>query len=352
MSSSGEEAAAARASSGEAEAKRRAEVVDAATSAFLEASRSDSARRMRAALEALRWAVLREGLGDPGGAASEYRDPATAGTLTRRGRVWKALLGLDEVDAEGYRALVARGRCEEARYRKIRGDTFRTFPQEVLFTSRVPEAANVRMLNSFVHRYGGDTFNYRQGMNALSAALLFCMPEPDAFRALAVVLLRKTPLYWLNDISGSHAGCKLVDEVLYQVDEALAKHLGACGLTAYLYAHHCVSSLCASVPPFNELLQLWDFLFAFGPHLNILCVAAQVVMLRDKLLAADRKGAKAILDYRAWPRLRARAVISVAMSLVPRLHPKLLRRVQLHAVDPAVCQEITQRPVKYKRMEL
>ncbi len=40
--------------------------------------------------------------------------------------------------------------------------------------------------------------------------------------------------------------------------------------------------------PSPRAVQLWDFLLAFGPHLNVLCVVAQVVMMRHKLLATNR----------------------------------------------------------------
>ena len=111
--------------------------------------------------------------------------------------------------------------------------------------------------------------------------------------------------------------CQLVDECLALVDPELAQHLTQHGnLNAYLYAFSCmstsliivhfhpyaclgshltccgsigfccagVSSLSASVRPFEELVQLWDFLLSFGIHLNILCVVSQIILLRDKLL--------------------------------------------------------------------
>lgn len=73
------------------------------------------------------------------------------GVLTSRGRVWKALLGVDVVDAGVYRELVARR--ESGKYAKIRGDSFRTFPSSPFFVRRVPEQAIVRITNSFFHRF-------------------------------------------------------------------------------------------------------------------------------------------------------------------------------------------------------
>lgn len=49
-----------------------------------------------------------------------------------------------------------------------------------------------------------------------------------------------------------------------------------------------VLTLSACTPPLPEVLILWDFLLAYGPHLNILCVVAQLLLMRKELLAAQR----------------------------------------------------------------
>lgn len=49
-----------------------------------------------------------------------------------------------------------------------------------------------------------------------------------------------------------------------------------------------VLTLSACTPPLPEVLKLWDFLLAYGAHLNILCVVAQLLLMRDELLAAQR----------------------------------------------------------------
>jgi cell cycle arrest protein BUB2 len=45
-----------------------------------------------------------------------------------------------------------------------------------------------------------------------------------------------------------------------------------------------VLTLCACTPPLDQVLQLWDFLLAFGVHLNILCVIAQLLLMRDDVM--------------------------------------------------------------------
>lgn len=49
-----------------------------------------------------------------------------------------------------------------------------------------------------------------------------------------------------------------------------------------------VLTLCACTPPLNQVLQLWDFLLAFGVHLNVLCVIAQLLLMRDDVMKSSR----------------------------------------------------------------
>lgn len=61
-------------------------------------------------------------------------------------------------------------------------------------------------------------------------------------------------------------------------------------LLGSIRAYHflAVLTLSACTPPLPEVLKLWDFLLAYGAHLNILCVVAQLLLMRDELLAAQR----------------------------------------------------------------
>lgn len=49
-----------------------------------------------------------------------------------------------------------------------------------------------------------------------------------------------------------------------------------------------ILSFSASTPPLEELLRVWDFFFAFGIHLNVISVIAQIVLIRDELLASEQ----------------------------------------------------------------
>lgn len=112
-------------------------------------------------------------------------------------------------------------------------------------------------------------FTYLQGMNAICGAFLFCMTEMDAFAAFRSFICEQTPLYWLSSHIGANAGCKLVDQILAVVDPQLAAHLSASMPGAYVYAFHAVSGFSTTIRPLSEVLKLWDFLLAFGPHFNV-----------------------------------------------------------------------------------
>eukprot|EP00455_Lapot_gusevi_P055059 TRINITY_DN8923_c0_g1_i1.p1 TRINITY_DN8923_c0_g1~~TRINITY_DN8923_c0_g1_i1.p1 ORF type:complete len:187 (-),score=41.88 TRINITY_DN8923_c0_g1_i1:132-692(-) len=182
-------------------------------------------------------------------------------------------------------------------------------------------------------------------MNAVAACFLYNMPEVDAFFAFSKLITTQLPLYWLPDLLGARAGALLVDECLRAFDPELADFLQRKHqLTAILYAFGHALSLCACIPPFDELQILWDFLLTFGVHLNILAITAQILLLRTELLQSAKP--KRILDYRKWPRLRARPIISVTMSLLPLVPADLYHKICYHGIDPDVCSEIVGEPVR------
>lgn len=78
------------------------------------------------------------------------------------------------------------------------------------------------------------------------------------------------------NLDGVHAGCALVDRVLSVVDPVLFNYLESKFLTANIYAFPLVMSLHACVPPLEEAVKLWDAVFSFGVHLEVLVCVAQV----------------------------------------------------------------------------
>lgn len=241
-----------------------------------------------------------------------------------------------------YLDLVHRGASPA--YAKIRNDTFRTLTTDPLFRRRVSEASLIRLLNAIAWKLHdqkelrrprsgrqslpctessgsrpstshtttsspgksrtraltlttdgdsevntADPGTYVQGMNVLAAPFLYAArSEVEAFSAFHRLLTKEVPGYIRGAMTGVHHGLELVDKVLAIVDVRLHLHLVNKGLSAKIYAFPSVLTLCACTPPLPEVLRLWDFLFAYGPHLNIVCIVAQLVMMRHDLLNSSK----------------------------------------------------------------
>eukprot|EP01114_Cavostelium_apophysatum_P010725 TRINITY_DN24831_c0_g1_i1.p1 TRINITY_DN24831_c0_g1~~TRINITY_DN24831_c0_g1_i1.p1 ORF type:complete len:355 (+),score=56.70 TRINITY_DN24831_c0_g1_i1:158-1066(+) len=215
----------------------------------------------------LRKLILLEGLPN-----SVEEDNETECSL--RGRIWKVLLRVKSMDAEKYIGFVEKGSA--SLYQKIRNDTFRTFKTNRNFSRKVPEETLIRVLNAFLHSCGNVTkVSYVQGMNVVCGTFLYVMPELDAFYAFSQFVKTYCPLYFHPGIEGAFAGLQLVDEILKVVDFELYSHLISKNLKADVYAMPPVLSFSACTPPLDELLHLWDFLIAFGLHLNLVCIETQ-----------------------------------------------------------------------------
>lgn len=130
---------------------------------------------------------------------------------------------------------------------------------------------------------------YVQGMNVLCAPFLYvARSEVEAFALFHYFMTSECPGYIRGAMDGVHRGLRLVDRCLEIVEPKLAAYLFSKGMQAELYAFPSVLTLCACTPPLPEVLHLWDFLFAYGPHLNILCIVAQLIRMRDTILDSPR----------------------------------------------------------------
>lgn len=94
------------------------------------------------------------------------------------------------------------------------------------------------------------------------------------------------------------------------------------------------------------MLQLWDFLLAFGVHLNVLCVIAQLLLMRDEVMVSSRlyqyfcsRAFHAYLDFspmrllRTFPPLEAVPVIGIAVTLVRDLPVDLYDELVRHPYE-------------------
>eukprot|EP00027_Filamoeba_sp_ATCC50430_P018947 CAMPEP_0168565340 /NCGR_PEP_ID=MMETSP0413-20121227/13782_1 /TAXON_ID=136452 /ORGANISM="Filamoeba nolandi, Strain NC-AS-23-1" /LENGTH=417 /DNA_ID=CAMNT_0008597183 /DNA_START=173 /DNA_END=1426 /DNA_ORIENTATION=- len=267
----------------------------------------------------IRKLILLEGL--PSNANDDNRQPWEC---SLRGTIWKLLLDVRTVDAKTYIDLVNKGQAEQMIYDKIRNDTFRTFKTSEQYHKRVPEKTLIRLLNAFINSVEKNTISYVQGMNAICAPFLYVMPELDAFFAFSKFAKFCSPLYFNPGIEGAFVGLELLDEILKLTDPDLYIHLLSKDLKAEMYAMPPILSFSGCTPPLEELLKLWDFLLAFGVHLNVVCVAAQILMIREDLLQAERP------NPRTLPPLDANSIISVSIQLVRQLPEELYGRLVSH----------------------
>ena len=125
----------------------------------------------------------------------------------------------------------------------------------------------------------------------------------------------------------AYAGC------VSDMTEFNARHLTA------------VLTLCACTPPLDEVLQLWDFLLAFGVHLNVLCVIAQLLLMREAVMESSRYVlspwtavwflttfifSSPMRILRTFPPLQAQSVIGIAVTLVRDLPADLYDELVRH----------------------
>ncbi|CAE6357907.1 unnamed protein product [Rhizoctonia solani] len=235
---------------------------------------------------------------------------------TLRPRIWKLLLRVDG---------------------PLAGDTYiQTLATDMEFKSRVREDMLIRLLDAFVwrnHDRQSPTqlpFRYVQGMNVLAAPFLYSLSsELEAFHCFSRFIEIECPLYVQPTLEGVHRGLKLLDRCLQIADPELFQHLRSKNLSAEIYAFPSVLTLCACTPPLAEVLRLWDFLLAFGVHLNILCVIAQLFLMRDSILSSTSP----MKLLRTFPPLQAQPVIEIAVALVRDLPVELYDELVRHPFE-------------------
>ncbi|KAF2682791.1 TBC-domain-containing protein [Lentithecium fluviatile CBS 122367] len=312
-------------------------------------------------LNELRYTILTQGI------------PANSeGMSELRMYVWLILLNAPPLRTDIYLDLVRQGASPA--HTKITNDAFRTFQGDALFRRRVTQNSITRVLNAVAWRlndahearvngwqspptlseFGGSpdtamlsrhSFNtsvrgdgsttndaeqigYVQGMNVLCGPFLYAArSEAEAFTGFEKLITQECPGYVRGSMDGVHKGMALVDRVLEVVDPKLFAHLMNHKMEARIYAFPSVLTMCACTPPLPEVLRLWDFLFAYGSHLNILCIVAQLLLQRDGLLTSSSPNNL----LRSFPPLNAEAIIRMAVTCANKIPEDMYEEIIHHA---------------------
>ncbi|KAJ1430061.1 rab-GTPase-TBC domain-containing protein [Ochromonadaceae sp. CCMP2298] len=238
-----------------------------------------------------------------------------------RATVWKRLIGTPyELDEDYYRRKLEVPRLFDT---KIRDDSFRTFKGEALFWASTTEDAVIRVLNALAVDFG-----YVQGMNVLLGPFLCTMPEVDSYFCMKALLQCHIPRYVTKNIDGVHEGTKLLSRVLEVVDHKLWAHLSAKISDLSIFSVRYVLTLMANVKPLMEVIKMWDAIFAFGVHLNVLLLCSKLMLMRTKILA-ERKGSRILVLLEDFS-FSSDVLVEGALSLVQFLPEDLFCELASH----------------------
>lgn len=282
---------------------------------------------VHSSLSQLRYLVLSEGM-----PASNERSVARC-----RAHVWSIL---SRTSMEGstslYLSLVSRGPPPAHVYQKIKNDTFRTLNTDRQFSATVSEDSLVRCLSCFAwHQLESSSSrnvvsSYVQGMNVLLAPLLYtCPSEPMAYQLFSKLCLEHIPTYLNNQLSGVHNAAKLLDRCLQIIDPKLSKFLTDHLLTAEIYGIPSILTLSSCTRPLHQVCKLWDFMFAYGFHMNILFIVAQLVVVRAQIMSSDSP----MNLLRNFPEFDADDIIRLGVGFVAKLPSKLYDLLVHHTLD-------------------
>jgi len=247
-----------------------------------------------------------------------------------RQQVWKILLGIRELNASRYIGLVQLG--PSAHHYHICQDSFRTFGG-----ATVDEKALQRVMNAFFHAAGHNIHSYVQGLNLFAGMFLYVMPELDAFHCFERFVSFHCPRYasGADGMSGVHDATKLADSLLRILDPDLYQHLMEHDMRdmRLMWSFSYLLSFNTFSKPLNEAVILWDFLLAFGVHMNVVCTVARIILLREELMDT-KKPFQDFIAHTGAPPLDARRVITLTLQLYPLIPAPLLQAITDHTHIP------------------
>lgn len=281
-------------------------------------------------LSQLRYMILIEGLGIPEG----YEQ------CPYRSYVWSIMCKVPVFPVQKYAKLINSipKKLSPELYLKIKNDTFRTLMNDRTFHSKVSEDVLMRLLAAIAISIPNSKVGYVQGMNVLLAPIAYVChkSEPQAFAIFHHLVTEQIPLYITPNLDGVHTALSLVDMILKIIDPVLSSYLDSKFLKAEIYAFPSVLTLCACTPRLKSVIKLWDFLFAFGTHMNILFIVAQLILNRSTLLQTPQP----MKILRSFPNLEENDIIKLSLSFIPEIPKELYDLIARHGYDKRVPDEI------------
>jgi hypothetical protein len=119
-----------------------------------------------------------------------------------------------------------------------------------------------------------------------------------------------------------------------------------------------VLTFSACTPPLAEVLLLWDFLLAYGVHMNILAIISQLIILRDEILqhpsyftsitpphsldSITLTNGRPMKLLRKLPPLNSRKVIALSVSFLRKIPQDVYALLASHAWDDSVGTKVDQ----------
>ena len=92
-----------------------------------------------------------------------------------------------------------------------------------------------------------------------------------------------------------------------------------------------ILSLSTNRKPFSEVLRLWDVLFAYGVHLNIIFAVANLILIRTIILNnSPAENQKLLNKGQGMPPLRSDLIITLSMHLIRTIPEDLYTKLVLH----------------------
>ena len=134
----------------------------------------------------------------------------------------------------------------------------------------------------------------------------------------------------MYNLVGVANGAKLLDICLKLIDPKLSKFLGDNLLTAEIYGMPSILTLSSCNKPLDQVCKLWDFMFAYGFHMNILFIIGMLVKIRKKIFKADSP----MNLLKDLPEFDANEIIRVGIGFLPKIPSDVYSMLVEHLTNP------------------